>query len=416
MLVENSDNSKEKQIRDKDLAQAFSEKKPEKSGRDDSLIFLILGVLGILGGVACILIGILTPKPEVQDLVFPEIPSTKADNNIYSKLTGLPVASEADLTTPTYCVQVPNGMDGARPQAGLNDAGVVFEAIAERGITRFAAVFQAPTSAVIGPIRSLRLYYLQWDTPFDCTIVHAGGADDALAALRNGGYKDLTENYSYMYRSYGGYRLWNNLFTTSADLAQFTTDRGYNTSNVNGFTRMTPEEAKKARVDTTVTEKLVITEPATASTSTLTPKTTAISLNYGWSSSFNVRYNYNAETNTYFRSYASGEAHNNYDCPNENLGEVSPESACSLAQLNPAVVVAMEVQQKTAADNYHEDITAVGEGKVHIFQNGIAIRGTWKKPSVAEQIRFYDENGTEIKLVPGQAFVSAVPSYGSIEY
>ena len=87
---------------------------------------------------------------------------------------------------------------------------------------------------MIGPIRSLRLYYLQWDTPFDCTIVHAGGADDAIAAVRSGGYKDLTENYAYMYRG-GNNRLWNNLFTTSQHLTQVSADWGYGSSNVNGF-------------------------------------------------------------------------------------------------------------------------------------------------------------------------------------
>ena len=164
------------------------------------LVFLILGIIGILGGAACILVVFLLPEEVLPDLDFPEVPSAKVENAFYSPLTGLPVADEAAITAPTYCVQTPNGTDGARPQVGLDEAGVIFEAIAEAGITRFAAIYQNPSSAVIGPIRSLRLYYLHWDTPFDCTIVHAGGADDAIAAVRNGGYKDMSENYWFMYR------------------------------------------------------------------------------------------------------------------------------------------------------------------------------------------------------------------------
>ena len=167
------------------------------------LVFLIIGIVGVLGGVACLLVALLAPKEILPDLEFPTIPSTTSVTKIYSNLTGLEIASEADKTAPAYCIQTPNGTDGARPQVGLTEAGVVFEAIAEVGITRFAAIYQKPTSAVIGPIRSLRIYYLQWDTPFDCAIVHAGGSDDAIAAVRSGGYKDLTENYTYMYR--GGY-------------------------------------------------------------------------------------------------------------------------------------------------------------------------------------------------------------------
>lgn len=381
------------------------------------LVFLISGVIGILGGVGCILMEILTPKPEIPELEFPKIPSEKAENGVvYSNLTGLPLADASLINAPTYCVQTPNGLDGARPQAGLNEAGVIFEAIAEAGITRFAAIYQNPDTAVIGPIRSLRLYYLQWDTPFNCTIVHAGGSDDALAAVRSGGYRDLTENYSYMYRSSAGNRLWNNLFTTSADLAKFNSDRGFTSSEVNGFTRMTPEVAARARVDQTVAEKLVITEPATGNTSVMTPTATSIALNFGSSSTYNVRYNYDAATNSYLRAYASGAAHEVYDCPNENLGRKSPESVCQLTQMAPTVVVAMMVDEKKAADRYHEDITTIGSGAAYIFQNGVAIVGSWSKPSVADQIRFYNESGEEIALVPGQTFVSAVPKYGSVAY
>lgn len=423
MPVENSnelDRTNSAEVASEDLARAFSAESAggKTSGAAKTPVWAYaLGVLGILGGVACGAAAFLIPKPEVKELEFPEIPSqAENDHIIYSRLTGLPVASEAEVTAPTYCVQVPNGLDGARPQAGLDEAGVVFEAIAERGITRFAAIFQNPSSAVVGPIRSLRLYYLQWDTPFDCTIVHAGGADDALAAVKNGGYKDLTENYEYMYRSYAGVRLWNNLFTNGTELKQFSADRGYATSNVNGFTRMTPEEAERARIDTTVAEKLDITEASSGGTQTLTPTTTAIAIDFGWSPSFNVRYYYDAASNSYFRSYADGEAHQVYECPRENLGDAAPENACSLAQLNPTVVIAMEVEQHTAWDGYHEDITAIGSGTAFVFQNGVATRGTWRKGSAAEQIRFYDENGDEIALVPGQVFVSAVPSYGEVSY
>lgn len=380
------------------------------------LIMLLIGLFTLMGGVACVLVILLSPEEKKPDLVFPTIPSKTETSKNYSRLTGLEVASEAELTAPAFCIQTPNGTDGARPQAGLNEAGVVFEAIAESGITRFAAIYQNPASAVIGPIRSLRLYYLQWDTPFDCTIVHAGGADDALAAVRAGGYKDLTENYTYMYR--GGYssRLWNNLFTTSTYLKQMNDDWGYGGSDMKGFARMTPEESSKSRIDDTVSEKLAITKPSTANLSVLVPKVSEIAVRFGGLASFNVNYTYNAATNTYARSYESGASHDIYACPAGDLGEVNPEDSCELRQLAPSVVAVMMVEEQKADDNYHEDITAIGSGQAYVFQNGIAVNGSWNKTSAADQIKFYDENGSEIKLAPGQTFVEAVPTYGSVEF
>ncbi|MBR2710154.1 DUF3048 domain-containing protein [Candidatus Saccharibacteria bacterium] len=397
------------------IVQPEEPKKPAKNKRP-WLGFMIAGIIGIIGGLAMILGALFIPEKTLAGISFPTIPSEAASDKVYSKLTGEELASGADINAPAYCIQTPNGTDGARPQAGLTQAGVVFEAIAEAGITRFAAIYQNPTSAVIGPIRSLRIYYLQWDTPFDCTIVHAGGSGDALAAVASGGYKDLTENYTYMYRGTYGSRLWNNLFTTSSYLAQFSNDSGYTTSDIKGFSRMTPEESSRARVDASVAEKLVITEPATGDLSSINATVQNIALRFGGWASFNVNYAYDASTNSYKRGYESGVAHEVYECPAEDLGERNPEDVCTLTQMSPNVVIAMVVQESKASDNYHEDIKAVGSGNVYIFQNGTAIKGEWVKGSAAEQIKFYDEDGDEIKLAPGQTFVEAIPSYGSIEY
>lgn len=406
-------------IDDKMLKAAFASEKKQisKSEKLDKkhLVFLIFGIFGIVGGLACLLVGIFGVQKKASELIFAEVDDSD-EEVAYSNLTGEPLTDASLLTAPAYCVQTPNGTDGARPQAGLNEAGVVFEAIAEAGITRFAAIYQNPSSAVIGPIRSLRIYYLEWDTPFDCTIVHAGGAADALAAVAAGGYKDLSENYSYMYRGTYGSRLWNNLFTTSSYLKQFSADRGYNASNINGFKRMTPEESEVDRIDALAREEFDILTATDRDTSEIAAVVSSINLNFGGWANFNVHYDYNAETNTYNRSYESGVAHEVYACAAEDLSEKNPEDVCSLTQLSPSVVVAMMVQERKASDNYHEDITAIGTGKAYIFQNGTAIEGSWSKSSREDQIKFYDEEGEEVALAPGQTFVSAVPNYGSVEY
>ena len=391
-------------------------KKPENEKSKSWLVLLIVGILGILGGAGCALAGIFYPHEEVAGLTFPKIPAENDHNNIYSKLTGEVLADESQINAPAYCIQTPNGMDGARPQAGLTEAGVIFEAIAEAGITRFAAIYQNPSSAVIGPIRSLRMYYLEWDTPFDCTIVHAGGASDALAALNSGGYKDLTENYAYMYRGTYGNRLWNNLFTTASDLKKFSEDNGYTSSDIKGFARLTPDESEKARVDGLAEAKLDITSPTDGNTAKLVAEVSDINIRFGGMPNFNVNYTYDINSNTYLRSYESGARQDVYECPAENLGERNPEDVCTLTQVAPSVVIAMIVNERRASDNYHEDITAVGSGDAYVFQNGTVIKGTWRKNTRADQIQFFDTAGNEVKLAPGQTFISAVPTYGSVDY
>ena len=142
----------------------------------------------------------------------------------------------------------------------------------------------------------------------------------------------------------------------------------------------------------------------------------SIDLIFGGWASFNVSYEYDAKTNTYLRSYESGADHDVYKCGSDDLGEKNPEDVCELTQMAPSVVVAMMVQESKASDNYHENITAIGKGKAYVFQNGVAIEGIWSKGSRDEQIKFTDNNGNEIKLAPGQTFVSAVPNYGSVAF
>ena len=404
------------------LNEAFKPEKGAKVKKEDKLknpaesklwiVFLVVGIVCLLGGIGT-LIGALMVKPaEVEAIDFPAVPSVAEDNPIFSNLTGEPLADAALVNAPAFCMQVPNGMDGARPQAGLDQAGVIFEAIAEAGITRFAAIFQNPTAAVIGPIRSLRMYYLEWDTPFDCIITHAGGAPDALVAVRN--HKNHDENLSTMFRGTASARRWNNLFTTSAMLSSFASK--YPESKIDGFNRMTPTESNTARVANLTTTDFDITKAASGNTSAINVEVPSIKIRFGGIASYNVNYTYDVDSNKYLRSYANGDAHMIYHCPDGDLGSVNPESACELVQLAPSVVIAMVVQQRKASDNYHEDITTTGFGDAYIFQNGTAIRGTWKKPTAKDQIRFIDADGQEIELAPGQTFISAIPAYGGVEY
>ena len=407
----------EKAKKSRKIAENGGNVKPKRGLTNKKLlVFLIIGVIGMIGGGVMLAVALLGMNAEGPVANFPDLNAQEEKEEVYSALTGEALADKALVTAPAYCVQTPNGTDGARPQSGLNEAGVIFEAIAEAGITRFAAIYQNPSSAVIGPIRSLRIYYLEWDTPFDCTIVHAGGSGDALAAVSSGGYKDLTENYTYMYRGTYGGRRWNNLFTTSGLLREYSSKSGNASSEIKGFSRMTPEESAQARVDGTASEKLVITAPAKGDTSVMTPVAAKVGLRFGGLSNFNVNYTYDAESNKYLRSYESGVAHEVYGCPKEDLGEKNPEDVCSLTQMAPSVVVAMIVSERRASDNYHEDISATGSGKAFIFQNGMVITGTWSKPTRADQIKFTDEDGNEIKLAPGQTMVSAVPGYGSVDF
>lgn len=346
------------------------------------------------------------------DSTNPNQPSTRP---VYSVLTGLEITDTSANTNPTFCVQIPNGStDGARPQVGLTEAGVVFEAIAETGITRFAAIFQNPNTSVIGPIRSLRPYYLDWDTPFDCTVTHAGGSQEALAAIAQGGQRNLDESTVYMWREQNSARRWNNLFTSPSDLLKFNQDHGYTTSHPKTFPRLTPSA---------VVEHLAAMNSCDPEAGTVDPNNCAqydranyIRANFGGIADYNVRYQYDATTNRYLRSYENGDAHMVYSCP-DTLERPNTTTECGdLVQVAPSAIAIMRVQESTMADGYHEQISTISSGKAYIFQNGEALEGTWKKSSQASQIEFRNAAGDLISFAPGQLWIMALPQFGNLSW
>lgn len=333
----------------------------------------------------------------------------------YSTLSGEEIPSPEHDQKPTFCIQIPNGLDGARPHVGLHQAKVIFEAIAEGGITRFAAIFQDPTASAIGPIRSLRTYFLSWDTPFDCTVVHAGGSGPALAAIKAGGQRDLTESRSYMWRDFQGYYPPNNLFTSPKLLQEFNQSKNYQTSKVQGFVRYKPDDSGMIYQSENSTES--DSKDLDGKKPTKNPEATNIRFSFGYIPGFNPVYQFDKKTLTYLRSYQDGTKHTSYNCPADQE-KPHPKSSCGQpTQLAPKVIIAMFTKQNLAAYDYPGKITTIGSGKVQIFQNGGVINGTWNKASNHSQIEFKDELGKPIGLVPGQVWISVLPEgTGSVKY
>ena len=83
-----------------------------------------------------------------------------------------------------YAVSIDNMVD-ARPASGINQAAFVYEAPVEGGITRFLAFFEHGAQAPkIGPVRSARMYFLDWVADWGAgAFFHFGGSPEAMARI-----------------------------------------------------------------------------------------------------------------------------------------------------------------------------------------------------------------------------------------
>lgn len=290
---------------------------------------------------------------------------------VASPLTGIQVSPEL-AARPVTGIMIENS-PSARPQSGIEQAGVIYEAIAEGGITRFLTLYQEAQPQYVGPVRSLRPYYLDFLVPFDGSIAHAGGSPEALAQVR-GGMKDLDQ-----FLNSGAY--WrvssragpHNLYTSFERLDALNKAKGYTTSKVASWPR---KDEMKLGVSTAKIIDLAIS-----------------------SASYLVHYDYDVATNSYLRS-EGGAPHNSTTSEGDKVGQ----------QLKPKVVVALVMPY--SLNGKYSVYGTTGSGQMFVFQDGGVTAGTWTKAGRGNQFVFTDAAEKPIKLNPGQTWVTvlAIPS------
>ncbi|MDO4978552.1 MAG: DUF3048 domain-containing protein [Candidatus Saccharibacteria bacterium] len=440
-----ADLAREHTRRRAELRQAEESKKSKKAPKKGQkkvckkkIAVIVLSILVLAAIITAVVLAVIKNQKNENGEPVAEGSNEPAPTIFYSKLTGLEIVrsgaqsngltytveeakaiADAYNAAPTYCMQIPNGADYNRIMAGLDNAAVMYEAVAEAGITRFAMIFQNPTGSAIGPIRSLRMYYLDWDVPYDCTIVHAGGEENARIEAASGKYRDLTESLTYMWRSnYGEYYAPNNLFTDASRLKNFNANAGYKTSDYKAIARQTYETAKKQKEFIASYSKEDGTEKMKeAGLPTDAAKVTSIDIDFGTSITYNPMYEYDAEKNTYLRSYENGDKHTYRICKESEQPKLS--SCGKEIQVEASAVAVIQVKEKTWMDRWNharEDIETTGSGKAWIFQNGVYIPATWKRATRNDQIEFIDSDGNKIEITPGQLWISAIPEKGRVKY
>lgn len=199
------------------------------------------------------------------------------DAGIPSPLTGEPLT--ATLTNRPFAVTFNNIVD-AMPQWGVSHADILYELLAEGGITRCLGILHDPANAGnLGSIRSTRPYLVDLAMAYDAVYVHAGGSDDGYSELSATGCDHIdgvkgSNSGKYFYRDQtrlsSGYALEHTLFITGEDAVAYAAERDITLSREvpmdYGLTfaqNATPAEGTKA-------DKVTIDFASSSKTTTMT--------------------------------------------------------------------------------------------------------------------------------------------------
>ncbi|MGM0445466.1 MAG: DUF3048 domain-containing protein [Bacillota bacterium] len=263
----------------------------------------------------------------------------------------------------------------ARPQAGLNEAPIVYEFLVEGGITRFLALYWANIPEKIGPIRSLRPYMIDIAKEYEALLLHAGASPDGFEILQKNNIPSLDQifNGKYYWRS-DQKPSPHNLYTSEYRISEHLNEMlGVEYENRFNF------------------EEIMII-------SNVKEKAEVIDIDY-WGN-YKVIYEYNSEDNSYLR-FLNNEKNPHYG---ENGNQIKVKN-----------IIVQFVKTKVKDDVGRLSMEVTGENKALYFRNGLVNEGHWEKTENGFT-EFYNNENKHIKVNPGNTWIQVVPTNIKVSY
>lgn len=299
----------------------------------------------------------------------------------------------------------------ARPQSGLSFSDIVYEAVAEGGITRFLTIFYCDVSVSdveLGPVRSARTYFIDLMSEYGNKplYVHVGGANtpgpaNALGQLEDYdwvGVNDMNQfsiGFPTFWRDYD--RLGHEVATehtmyTTTDKLWAYADKNRQLTNVDakgvlwnkGFTPYLFKD-----------DALVTTRPASFSASFVF---------WPGYDDYGVRWEYDKATNSYKR-FNDGQPHLDRD---------------NNTQITAKTVVMLLMTERHADDGYEGNAHLLygtkGTGKAQVLMDGKVIDAKWQKKTRTDHLILTDNNGKELSLNRGRIWFEIIPVGTKVSY
>ncbi len=292
-------------------------------------------------------------------------------NKIMSTLNGLKYYKE-DLDKRPIAVSIDNH-PGARQQAGLSQAEIIYEFEVEYPYTRYLCIFQAREPERIGPVRSARPYIIYYALENDAIFVHVGGSPDAFSEVKRLKAAEIDGLYSgAMWRYYDtGKVAPHNMYTTIKELREEAKRKGFRSeSELSGYSFYDKD-------------------------------TLLSSEKYSSSQAKNIKITYNKNNITDYVYDDGKKLYLRCKDGEEHKDELTGE------QLNVKNIIVIETGKKVLDDAGRLYLGTVGRGKGIYITNGEYIEITWEKNSEKERTKFYIGGG-ELKLNKGNTWIQVV--------
>ncbi len=297
----------------------------------------------------------------------------------------------------------------SRPQSGLSFADIVYETVAEGGITRFMGIFYCGAAAFdvpFAPVRSARTYFLDWVSEYDALYNHVGGAgrcaDDtvdprakALCQIDQYGIKDMDQFSISFPTCYRNYDRLDHPVATEHTMVCFS-DKLYDLAKKRDWTNVDEEGVAW---DKNFVPWKFKDDAKDADRGTIAAASFVHWKDY--EAQYGVKWEYDKAANSYKR-LNGGKPH------------IDLETKEQLSAKN--VVIQFAKETSGIDEHLHELFATIGNGKALIFQDGQAVEWTWSKASRTARTKFFDDNGKEVQFVRGPIWIEVVDTAVEVNY
>ncbi len=303
-----------------------------------------------------------------------EIEEENIEGKVVSILTGLYITEEESKKRPIVVMM--DNQYRARPQAGLSDADIVYEILAEGTITRYMAVFQSKSPAVIGPVRSSRPYYIERALEYNPLYVHVGGSMQALADIKSyqmGDIDGMSVAAGVFYRT--SHKNAPHNAYTSTDKIRNEADRKKHYKEVE-FEGLQISN-NRYELDGSSAKDVLVQYKAPSATD---------------SKGYSIAFKYDEENKNYLR-YVNGEKH------------LDEETKIHLSADN---IIIQKVSHKVIDKEGRKQLDMVSNGEGYYVNKGVYIDIKWEKTSARNQTKYFLQDGSELILNPGVTWIEVI--------
>jgi hypothetical protein len=331
----------------------------------------------------------------LQSTVINTIENLKKEKcDLKRAIDGVCVKDSFEIYPKLVAVMIENHPD-SRPQSGLSEASIVYEAPVEANYSRFLAIYPADSEAPkVGPVRSARPYYLDWVSEYGNPLyTHVGGSDDALNLIKEYNIFDLNEFYYgwYFWRSKDRFAPHNTYI--SSELWNKAWNEYGNEKNINNYTGWKFEEKPEGKICEANNENNANKCSYEITASFFPP-------------SYEALWKFNTSTNQYDR----------YQTSPDSWTKKIPHIDSDGSPISADTLIIQAVKSAVLDSIGRQKIYAIGKGDALIFKNGFVIKGTWKKTSRTDRTMWLDEFGNEIELKAGKIWVEVINKTGGYKY